>query len=124
LSGAVRIVNYAPFIMREKSSTFLGSRARSKGRVASGVGCALLEKFYQKDGTTPCKDFGEYEIPTSLDIPPIDISLVENPFSSGPYGAIGIAEPAIVPVVPAVINAVSRATGKRLRHFPASRKIS
>ena len=118
LSGAVRIVNYVAVHNAGKVINLTGITGQIEGAVAMGVGCALLEKFYPKEETTPCKNFGEYEIPTSLDIPPIDISLVENPFSAGPYGAIGIAEPAIVPVAPAVINAVSRATGKRLRHFP------
>jgi len=118
LSGAVRIVNYVAVHNAGKVINLSGITGQIEGAVSMGVGCALLEKFYKKNGTIPCKNFGEYEIPTSLDIPPIDISLVENPFSSGPYGAIGIAEPAIVPVAPAVVNAVSRATGKRLRHFP------
>ena len=52
-----------------------------------------------------------YIIPTSLDMPPIDVELVEKPYPRGPWGAKGVGElPMDVPA-PAVAAAICQATG-------------
>ena len=56
--------------------------------------------------------------PTCLDVPPIDVVLVERPWSLGPYGAKGVGEPALIPTAAAIANAVSEATGHRFTRLP------
>ena len=59
-----------------------------------------------------------YVIPTSLDTPPFDVTLVEKPYSRGPFGAKGVGElPMDVPA-PAVAAAVKHAVGKLIAVIP------
>ena len=59
-----------------------------------------------------------YIIPTTLDAPPMETILVENPYEGGPFGAKGIGEiPHDVPA-PAVAQAIESATGLILNELP------
>jgi CO/xanthine dehydrogenase Mo-binding subunit len=53
-------------------------------------------------------------------VPEIEVILVEVPSFHGPFGAKGVGEAAILPTAPAIINAISRAIGVRIRQLPAS----
>ena len=54
------------------------------------------------------------------EIPELEVLLVEVPSSLGPFGAKGLGETAMLPSTPAIINAVSRAIGARIREIPAT----
>jgi len=62
----------------------------------------------------------DYRIPTVLDLPMIDTVLVEVPNDTHPYGVRGVGETPIIGPLPAVGNAVSRATGIRMTELPLS----
>jgi CO/xanthine dehydrogenase Mo-binding subunit len=81
-----------------------------------GLGTALMEEFIPGEST----GFGDYYIPTTMSMPEISVKLVEVPSFSGPFGAKGLGEAAIMPTAPAIINAVSRAIGVRIRALPAT----
>jgi xanthine dehydrogenase molybdenum-binding subunit len=51
----------------------------------------------------------DYRLLTSADTPPIDVLLVEEAAPSGPFGARGAGEPAIVVTAPAIANAILHA---------------
>ena len=59
-----------------------------------------------------------YVIPTTLDTPPIDVVLVENPYPGGPFGAKGLGELPIDGPAPAIVNAI-RSLGIDVREIPA-----
>ena len=46
--------------------------------------------------------------------------LVEDHEPSGPFGAKGVGEPALVPTAPAILGAIRHATGARVRSVPAT----
>ncbi|MDI6762878.1 MAG: molybdopterin-dependent oxidoreductase [Thermodesulfobacteriota bacterium] len=91
-----------------------------EGGVAMGLGYALTEEIKEEGGYLKTRNLGEYMIPTSMDVPPIDPHIVEVPVSSGPYGAKGVGEPALIPTAPAILNAIANAIGVRVTELPAN----
>jgi len=91
-----------------------------EGGVVMGVGYALTEEIKQEKGTVKTENLGEYMVPTSLDIPEIETHIVEVPISSGPYGAKGVGEPALIPTTPAILNAIANALDVRVTDLPAN----
>jgi CO/xanthine dehydrogenase Mo-binding subunit len=88
------------------------------GGSTQGLGWALLEEPVYKDGVMINSQLTNYVIPTSLDTPPFDVTLVEKPYSRGPFGAKGVGElPMDVPG-PAVAAAVKHATGRLITELP------
>ncbi|MBS1251571.1 MAG: Nicotinate dehydrogenase medium molybdopterin subunit [Anaerolineales bacterium] len=97
-----------------------GAYGQLHGAIAQGLGYALLEDIIFDEGYLQAVNFDEYLIPTSMDVPEIEGVFVEKPYSEGPYGAKNIAEPAMVPTAPAILNAIAHATGRRIRDLPAN----
>jgi CO/xanthine dehydrogenase Mo-binding subunit len=60
-----------------------------------------------------------YTIPTTLDTPQMDVSILENPYPDGPYGAKGLGELPIDGPAPAIINAI-RHLAIDIREIPAT----
>jgi CO/xanthine dehydrogenase Mo-binding subunit len=86
------------------------------GGVAMGVGMALMEEFVP--GKTD--SFVDYLIPTTQDVPEVIPILVEDREPTGPFGAKGVGEPALIPTVAAVMNAIADAMGQRVYSLPAN----
>jgi CO/xanthine dehydrogenase Mo-binding subunit len=88
------------------------------GGTAQGLGYALLENVVYREGVMQNAALTNYIIPTSLDMPPMEVVLVEEPYSRGPGGAKGIGElPMDVPG-PAVAAAILNATGLFMPSLP------
>lgn len=90
------------------------------GGVAQGIGYALLEEIELQNGKIKNPAFSSYLIPTALDVPEIEAFFVEEAEDTGPYGAKGLGEPAMLPTVAAVINAIDDAVGVRITSLPAT----
>ena len=86
------------------------------GGVAMGMGFALMEEFVPGQ-TLSMKD---YYIPTIADVPEIVPIIVESAEPSGPFGAKGVGEPALIPTAPAILNALADALGQRIYDLPAN----
>ena len=89
-----------------------------EGGAVMGVGYALLEQLLGKDGRIENPSLGRYLIPTFADAPAITPIFVDNRERTGPFGAKGLAEPSVIPVAPAIVNAVYDATGVALDRLP------
>jgi CO/xanthine dehydrogenase Mo-binding subunit len=87
-----------------------------QGGVGMGLGFALMEEFLP--GKTA--SMGDYHIPTSLDMPEIIPIIVEDQEPTGPYGAKGVGEPALIPTAPAILNAIADALGEPIFRLPAN----
>ena len=87
-----------------------------QGAVVMGIGTALTEEYLPGVSS----GFTNYILPMIHAMPQIEAILVEVPSRYGPFGAKGLGEAAILPTAPAIINAISRAIGRRVRRLPAS----
>lgn len=91
-----------------------------QGGVVMGIGYALMEEVIFKDGDIRNKNFSDYIIPTSKDIPEMKTIIVEDYEETGPYGAKGVGEPSTIPAATAILNAIYDAVGIRLTSLPAT----
>jgi CO/xanthine dehydrogenase Mo-binding subunit/aerobic-type carbon monoxide dehydrogenase small subunit (CoxS/CutS family) len=94
----------------------LDAEGQIEGAMIMGIGAALMEEVIP--GHT--RGFTDYYLPTAKSMPQTDVILVEVPGLHGPHGVKGLGEAAMLPATPAIINAMSRAIGVRLREIPAT----
>ena len=118
VTGQVKVTRFVSSHDVGRTLNLNGARGQIYGGVAMGLGYALLEDYAQEDGLPALSNFDEYLLPTICDIPDIDIILIENPDSLGPFGAKSLGEPACEIAAPAIVNAVANATGLRVRDLP------
>lgn len=101
-------------------------RGQIEGGVYMGLGEALMEA--QEFRRLPKKlshalvhkfpSMLEYKSPTSLDMPEVITELIEDPDPRGPFGAKEVGQGPLLPVMPAVANAVYDAVGVRIDEVP------
>lgn len=91
-----------------------------QGGISMGVGFALQEEILFKDGTQINPNLTNYIMPTSLDMPELEVELVDNYDPTGPFGAKGAGEPTAVPTAAAIMNAIYDAVGVRITNLPAT----
>jgi CO/xanthine dehydrogenase Mo-binding subunit len=96
-----------------------GARGQIEGGTVQGLGYALTEEVVMRGGAMANAQLTNYIVPTTLDTPPIDVVLVEKPYTHGPYGAKGLGEMPFDGVAPAVVNAI-RSLGIDIREVPAT----
>ena len=77
-----------------------------EGGTAQGLGYALLEEVVLREGRMANAQLTNYLVPTTLDTPPIDVTILESPYRHGPFGAKGVGEMPMSGPGPAVANAV------------------
>ena len=104
------------------------ARGQVEGSVYMGLGEALMEE--QTFRRLPPRlshalvhkfpSMLEYKSPTSLDMPEVDTELIENPDPRGPFGAKEVGQGPLLPVMPAVANAVYDAVGVRIDEVPVT----
>jgi CO/xanthine dehydrogenase Mo-binding subunit len=93
--------------------------AQDEGAVMQGLGHTLFEEMVYEGGQLLNADLVGYRVPRAEDVPPRFESLfVENADGAGPFGAKGVGEGGLIPVSPAIANALARLTGVRLRELP------
>lgn len=91
-----------------------------EGGAAMGLGFCLSEEVVLDKGRIKNPDFKEYLIPTALDMPEVDVIIVESADPTGPFGANGVGEPANVPVAASILNATANALGCRVKELPCT----
>ena len=102
------------------------ARGQVEGSVYMGLGEALMEE--QEFRRLPKKlshalvhkfpSILEYKSPTSLDMPEVITELIEEPDPHGPFGAKEVGQGPLLPIMPAVANAVYDAVGVRIDEIP------
>jgi CO/xanthine dehydrogenase Mo-binding subunit len=89
-----------------------------EGGTAQGLGLALMEEIQTRDGLITNASFTDYLIPTTLDMPPVESVLIEDPEPDAPYGVKGVGEPPTVVSTAAILSALRDATGRELTRVP------
>ncbi len=90
-----------------------------EGSLCMGLGEALFEEVkFDEKGRVLNPNFAEYKIPTALDMPKVKSVIVESAEPNGPFGAKEVGEGAIMPTIPAILNAVHDAIGARFTELP------
>ena len=118
-TGAIRVERYASVADVGQAINPLVLEGQDEGAVVQGLGHSLMEEMVYEDGHLLNGTLLVYRVPRADDVPPtIECRFVENADGSGPFGAKGAGEGSLVPVGPAVANALTRLAGIRLRDLP------
>jgi len=96
----------------------VGHQGQIAGSVMQGIGYALMEELRIEDGRVTNPSFGDYKIPTIMDVPELSTILLESDSGVGPYKIKSIGESPVGPVAPAIANAIEDAVGVRIRDLP------
>ena len=89
------------------------------GAVGMGFGYGLIENIaYDESGKVLATNLGEYKIPNIKDMPPLETTILQSDFGSGPYNSMSIGETALIPTAAAIANAVEDAVGVRIKSLP------
>lgn len=95
------------------------AEGQDEGAMVMGLGHTLAEEYIYEDGQVVNGTLFDYKVPTMDDIPQyVGTSLIESGDGPGPFGARGGGEGAILPVAPAVANALFQGWGIRIRELP------
>jgi 4-hydroxybenzoyl-CoA reductase alpha subunit len=92
-----------------------------EGSVYMGLGEALMEEMTYRENRQVVHKFPsllEYKSPTTLEMCDVVTYIVEDPDPNGPYGAKEVGQGPLLPVMPAVANAVYDAVGVRVDEVP------
>ena len=96
----------------------LAVEGQLEGSWHMGIGQAISEEMKYFNGLLINNNFCDYKIPTTLDTPIMDTTIIESADPEGPYGAKECGEGALHPVIPAIANAIFHATGVRITQLP------
>jgi CO/xanthine dehydrogenase Mo-binding subunit/aerobic-type carbon monoxide dehydrogenase small subunit (CoxS/CutS family) len=97
------------------------ARGQLEGGIAQGIGTTLFERMViDAEGAIVNPTFRNYRIPAFADIPRSEIFFADTRDRYGPLGAKPLGEAPIIPVAPALGNALADATGIRFHSLPFS----
>jgi CO/xanthine dehydrogenase Mo-binding subunit len=98
---------------------------QSQGGFAMGVGYALLETLppYEGGPGNGQWNLGQYLVARGSDLPLRDLEIEMLPPLTPDEPPKGMAEVVMIPVVPAILNAIHDATGRRFRSLPVTQPM-
>ena len=91
-----------------------------EGSAYMGLGEAMMEEQVFRRGLHKIPSMLDYKSPTALDTPEIETFLIETNDPEGPYGAKEAGQGPLLPVMPAIANAIYNAVGVRIDEVPIS----
>ena len=117
--GALTVERYVSVADVGRAINPLILEGQDEGAVAQGLGHTLFEEMAYGDGHLLNGTLLAYRVPRAADVPAqLECGFVQNGDGSGPFGAKGAGEGSLIPVGPAVSNALARLAGIRLRELP------
>ncbi len=102
-----------------KAINMTSVEGQMEGSVSMGIGEAMHEEvIFDDKGNVINNDLAEYKLVTAMDMPKVKAIVVESDEPNGPFGAKEVGEGAIMPTIPAILNAVYDAAGVRVFELP------
>jgi len=118
-TGRVKLLHYVSAVDCGVAIHPKLAEGQMEGSIANGIGYALTEEMLiSSRGRVRNPSFFDYKIPGALDLPPIDVILVDSFEPTGPMGAKSVGEIGINGPIPTIANAIYDAVGVRLRETP------
>jgi CO/xanthine dehydrogenase Mo-binding subunit len=117
-TGAVRVERYVSVADVGRAVNPLLLEGQDEGAVVQGLGHTFLEEMVYEEGRLLNGSLLLYRVPRAEDVPDLACRFVENADGAGPFGAKGAGEGSLIPVSPAIANALARLSGVRLRELP------
>jgi CO/xanthine dehydrogenase Mo-binding subunit len=118
-TGELRVRRYVSVADVGRVINRLGAEGQDEGAAIQGLGHALFEELIYSEGQPVNATMIDYHVPTIDEVPDVfETVLIENRDGPGPGGMRGMGEGAILPVAPAIANALAAAHGVRVRDLP------
>jgi len=118
-TGLVKVLNYVAAVDCGVAINPKMAEGQMEGSIVNGIGYALTEEMlFSSKGRVRNPTLFDYKIPGSLDVPPIEVILVESYEPTGPMGAKSVGEIGINAPIPTIANAIYDAVGVRLTNTP------
>lgn len=125
-TGEVKLVNAGGFYDAGRVVNRKTCEGQIEGALSMGLGQAIFEEIMiNEKGKVINGNYRDYKIPTFMDSPmnkDLHVDFVGEPFPSGPNGAKGVGEVALIPVMAAFANAIYAATGAEIHDIPMTRE--
>ena len=94
----------------------IGVEQQIEGGIIWGISSALKGEITFKNGAAQQSTYSDFEVARMNDAPVIEVHVVQGD-ATEPFG---LGEPPVPPSVPAIVNAIFAATGKRIRRLPVT----
>ena len=118
-TGEVELLKYVSLADVGQAIHPVLCEGQDEGGVINAIGHSLMEEMIYKDGQPLNPNLVDYRVPSFTHLPKVfQTMLVESHNGPGPFGSKGTGEGGLLPVAPAIGNAVFRATGLRLFDLP------
>jgi CO/xanthine dehydrogenase Mo-binding subunit len=118
-TGKVHVEKYVTAADAGKALHPLQCEGQDEGSAMMGFGHTFYESYQFDGGQIINSTLVDYKVPTFDDVPgKFESILIEDGNGPGPYGAKGLGEGGIIPVAPAVANAIAWSTGARIKALP------
>jgi CO/xanthine dehydrogenase Mo-binding subunit len=118
--GTVSVLNHHTIVECGRIMVPQLATGQVRGATAMGIGVALFEELPLYDDGPGAGDWNldRYRLPRMEDVAPWRQSVEFLPALSETDPPKGFSEAAIIPIAPAIGNAIAHACGKRLYQFP------
>jgi CO/xanthine dehydrogenase Mo-binding subunit len=118
-TGKVHVQKYVTAADAGKALHPLQCEGQDEGSAMMGFGHTFYESYKFDGGQIINSSMVDYKVPTFDDVPEeFESILIEDHNGPGPYGSKGLGEGGIIPVAPAVANAIAWSTGARIKELP------
>ena len=118
-TGAIRVLRVTGAADLGHVINRKAAEGQDEGAMVMGIGHTLSEEYVYEDGQVINGTMFDYHVPTLEDAPQhVRTVLLESGDGPGPGGARGGGEGAILPVAPAIANALFQGWGVRIKELP------